>query len=235
MGAQQQMMIASFGASGGLDPYFANVSALLHMDGADGSTTFTDQTGKVWTRVGTPDIDTAFFKYGTASGDFSATGNYIHTPADTSLNLGTGEFTLELWLRPGGLTGGSYRALLADFLYPTAGGWTLYRNGVAIEFWKGGAKVAEKTTGISESVWNFVTVVRRNDAGTMKTRVYINGVGGTEVTDSTNYSNNRLQIAHVLSGSHFYGFGHFDEVRVTKGVARYTADFTPPAAAFPDS
>jgi hypothetical protein len=216
------------------DPFFPNVSALLHFNGADGSTTFTDQTAKPWTPQNSAAIDTAQSKFGGASFEINST-QYIDTVAHASLQLGTSEFTLEGWIRPAGFTTGSYKPILADLLYPSAGGWSLYRISTALEFWKGGAKVAENTGSISESVWTHFAVVRRNDAGTLKTRVYVAGVGGTEVTDSTNYTNDRLQIGRVFSGSNLYFAGHIDEVRVTRGVARYTGNFTPPTAAFPDA
>ena len=54
--------------------------ALLHMDGADGSTTFIDESGKTWTRAGNAQIDTSQYKFGGASGLFDGSGDWVDTP-----------------------------------------------------------------------------------------------------------------------------------------------------------
>ena len=65
--------------------------ALLHMDGADTSTTFTDESGKTWTANGNAQIDTAQSVFGGASGLFDGTGDYLSASdhADWQLDGGS--------------------------------------------------------------------------------------------------------------------------------------------------
>jgi hypothetical protein len=206
-------------------------SSLLHFDGADGSTAFSDVTGKSWTRYGSILISTTESKFGGASGRFNGTSQYIDTGASSDFVLGTDDFTLELQYRPDDISAG-YRCLLADLLYNSTGGWALYQNGANLEFWRGGAKIAERTGSLAATTWQHIAVSRVSG----QTRVFREGVSGSAGTDTTNYTNNRFQIGHVLSsGIHYYAKGYIDEVRFTKGTGLYSSTFTPPSSAFPDS
>ena len=66
----------------------ANTKSLLHFDGANNSTTFTDETGKTWTAHGNAKISTAQYKFPTGSGLFDGTGDYIDTPDHADFNFG---------------------------------------------------------------------------------------------------------------------------------------------------
>eukprot|EP01041_Mallomonas_annulata_P026842 gene26842-48282_t len=98
---------AGGGGGGPTDPDFANVSLLCHFDGADTSTTITDNSPspKTLTAYGNAQIDTAQSKFGGASLLLDGTGDYVSTPADTVFNFGSGEFTVEAWVRFASLTG----------------------------------------------------------------------------------------------------------------------------------
>src|SRR3990167_5305793 len=74
---------------------------MLHMDGTDGATTFTDSSdnAKTMTAVGNAQIDTAQSKFGGASGLFDGTGDWLTTPDSTDWDLGTGDFTIDFWIR----------------------------------------------------------------------------------------------------------------------------------------
>lgn len=74
---------------------------LLHCDGTDGSTTFSDNgvTGHTVTANGNAQIDTAQSKFGNASGLFDGTGDYLTIPDHADWNFGTGNFTIDAWIR----------------------------------------------------------------------------------------------------------------------------------------
>ena len=76
-----------------------NDALLLHFDGADGSTTFTDSslTPKTRTANGDAQIDTADSKFSGASGLFDGTDDYITTPDSADFVLGSEDFTIDLW------------------------------------------------------------------------------------------------------------------------------------------
>ena len=69
--------------------------SLLHFNGADASTTFTDESGKAWTASGHAQIDTAQSVFGGASGLFDGTDDYIYAADSDDWNLGTLDFTVD--------------------------------------------------------------------------------------------------------------------------------------------
>lgn len=208
------------------DPSFASVSLLLRMDGSNGSTTITDNSSNAHTITvfGNAQLTTADKKYGTAALTLDGTGDYVMTPADADFAFGTGDFTVECWCKPtvvnsndglftfGGLSSGLF---LASF----TSNWYLGTAG------SGGTNMGAATAGS----WQHIAVTR---SGT-SLRLFINGtqLGGT-LTNSTNLTDNQLKIGYYYDNT--FGFvGLIDEFRVTKGLARYTSNFTAPTAAFP--
>ncbi len=88
----------TFAGAGGLRFKSSDLAtALLHLDGADGSTTFTDEKGHTWTAHGNAQIDTALSKFGGASALFDGTGDWIDTPDAADWYLGSNDFTIEMW------------------------------------------------------------------------------------------------------------------------------------------
>lgn len=78
----------------------ANTKILLHLNGEQGSTTFTDESSKAWTKVGNAMITTGQYKLGGASGQFvEATNDWIHTPDHADFYIGTGDYTIEFFVR----------------------------------------------------------------------------------------------------------------------------------------
>ena len=211
------------------DPYFSYVVALLHMEGADASTTFTDQKGHTFTPGGNAQIDTAQFKFGSASALFDGTGDYLTTPSNADWAFGAGDFTIELWFRTAG-TGPT------QYLYENRAGTNsvarplIYLGGTSLNYFVNG--VTQINGGIvSTNTWYHLAVAR---SGT-STKMFLNGTQiGSTWTDNTNYSQGTLDIGihygHVNSGWN----GWIDDLRITKGACRYASNFTPPAAAFFD-
>jgi hypothetical protein len=78
------------------DPNYASVSLLLHMDGTNGSTVFTDLSPvpKVVTRFGDAQISTAQSKFGGSSAYFDGTGDYLTVASSADFGFGTGDFTI---------------------------------------------------------------------------------------------------------------------------------------------
>lgn len=235
--AIQQLLAAYGGAGGGGDPNFASVVSLLHFDGTNGSTTFTDVKGKTWTANGNAQITTAQSKFGGASGSFDGTGDYIITPNTTDFDFGTGNFTAEAWVRlnvnnslgyifsrgnGAGTNGGFAMAVNAT------GKLMLVHQGIAFQ-------TAGATT-LATGQWYHLAICR---SGT-NVRLFVDGTQDASATNSTNYTASGSTPTTI--GSNFdrnvanqFLNGFIDDLRITKGVARYTANFTPPTAPFPDS
>jgi hypothetical protein len=83
--------------------------ALLHFDGTNGSTSFPDDTGRVWTRSGNTQVTTTNPRFGTGAGLFDGAGDWLETPTPSEINPATDNWTIEFWFRT---TVGQFRTLL---------------------------------------------------------------------------------------------------------------------------
>ena len=212
---------------------------MLHMNGSDGSTTFTDSSdvGRTFTAAGNAQIDTAQYKFGGASGLFDGTGDYITAPNSADFNFGVGDFTIEAWVRLNA-TGQFNEIANQDanssrgWQYGITSGNKLRLYGF-ISTWQ---QLGISTTSLTTGQWYHCAVTREGTSF----RIFLDGV----LEDTTVISgaildenSNLLEVGHnVLStGAHRYMNGWIDDLRITKGLARYTATFTPPSAQLPNT
>jgi hypothetical protein len=155
-------------------------------------------------------------------------------PASPLLVLGTSPFTIEMWIYASNAASGSTQELIGN-LTNSAGvsnfSLQLTPTGV-LQFGVYDAILANSGASVvSSSSW---THVAASYDGTTY-RVFINGnVGSTTSTTQRNISDatNRIKIANTNFGSRYFT-GYMQDVRITRGYARYTSNFTPPTAAFP--
>ena len=220
--------------SGG-DPYWADVSLLLHCDGTNGSTTFVDATGNFTVSAqGGAQVTTTDPKFGTGA-MLCASTNRLQITTSALLNFGTNDFTIEAFINPAAGYGTKlYSAIVGALTTLGPGvGWGLYvKNSGNIVFYFG--TTLDLFGAISVGSWTHVAVSRAS--GTL--RCFINGTqSGSSLTRTglVNASPPNLGVGNDFNTGNGYIVGKIDEVRVTKGVARYTSNFTPPTAAFPDS
>jgi hypothetical protein len=227
----------------GNDPNFANVSLLLHMDGSNGSTTFTDSSpyALTVTASGNAQISTAQSRFGGASIAFDGSGDYLTTPNNNSLKLGSGNFTIEYWFYPANLSG-IKQHLNTDVTVSgnaTQASYAIITSGTAVMYYLSSSGTGwDIATGVSVgtatlNTWQHVALVRNGNTITP----YLNGVAGTTTTTSASLFNfsSALTIGWQAGGSTAQQYsGYIDELRITKDVARYTANFAPPTAPFPD-
>lgn len=215
------------------DPYFANVSCLLHFDGANGGTTFTDVKGHTFTVNGDPITSTTQFKWGTAAGRFGAAGpNLIESVTSADWQLGTGDFTVEWWQYwRSGLAACYATAFCVG--YVGAGDIVVQSASTTtndyVVYISGAAQFTESSAA-SNDTWVFYQLVR---SGTTLT-LYRNGSQTGTATNSTNINSGQsltIGSSPVLGGSHSVR-SYLDDFRLTKGVARANSV---PTAAFPDS
>jgi hypothetical protein len=182
--------------------------------------------------VGDAKIVTSTRKYGTGSMYFDGTGDYLASYTDlTKLNctFRTGDFTIEAWLNFA--TVGTNLGI-ADTATNTTGGsnvqWYMFRRSTnVIGFGIHGADpIISSTTNTAASTWYHLAVTR---SGT-SVRMFINGVLESSTTNSTDLVAASLQLGLVATPYSMHGY--IDDFRITKGVARYTANFTPPTGTF---
>ena len=205
------------------DPDFSSVSLLLHGDGINGSTTIVDSSlsPKKVLPVGNAQISTAQSKFGGASIAFDGNGDYLTATVNT-FNISTDKFTIESWVY---LTSRTGFTLISgtNFYLTELGGIVYLGDGFA-------NNVTFGNTELPLTTWFHVAVTF--DQTTY--RVFIDGVdkgNSTYLLTSFNFSNVEIGARAVSS---LYTDGYFDDYRITKDVARYTGNFTPPTAPFLD-
>jgi len=226
------------------DPYFyTNTVLLLHGNGTNGSTTITDSSPspKTVTAVGNAQISTAQSKFGGSSIAFDGTNDYITVPATgTPGDLGSGNFTVETWIYLVARTQ-LYPGIVNNYSTFATGSFGLFAGHNSATITK--FQLALNGTGfpsidagtINYGQWDHLAVVR--DSGVI--RLYQNGVsvGSVSFSGALSGTTGSLWIGRAgdWSSSAKTDLNAFiDEFRITKGVARYTANFTPPTAPFPD-
>jgi hypothetical protein len=215
--------------------------------------------------LGSTYTDATTKKYGSASGAFKQTTPYggLTIPADPAFVLGADNFTIETWVRMSSLSGAGYQTIVSygsafegawyfaffegtyvgngpylAFLYQYLDNTnTLQFDGQLIDF-----------SSFSLGTWYHLAVVRNGANGV----IYVNGVAQTDLVTSTtthDYASRVLSMADTApqltvgfsknysadtSYTDFF-YGRMDDLRITRGVARYTANFTPPTAELPAS
>lgn len=211
------------------DPFFANVVALLHFDGTNGGTSFPDETGRTWTPNTGVTTSTVQQKFGTASALFNGSTGYLDAASSLDFAFGTGDFTIEFFMYGG--TG--FNAYVID----------IGSNGIVLQITSGPKILAYTSgTGIGGALyagafypstgWSHIALVRNGSSLSL----YVNGVLGATQTTSQNFNTAVApHIGRYGGGGATRYTGYIDELRITKGVARYTAAFTPPTAPFPNS
>lgn len=191
-----------------------------------------DNTGKNnLETIGDAQIDTAVKKYGTGSIEFDGTGDWLLMPNNPDQQLGTGNFTIEFWVYLATGDIGSTRGLVAKGTSTT--GWLVSLNTTEKVVFTFTTSTITSTGSINLNSWNHIAVVREG-TGSNQTKIYINGANDGTGTVSTDFNQTTVMYvgANRTGGNPMKGF--IDDLRITKGVARYTANFTPPTAAFPN-
>lgn len=241
------------GAAPAGDPYFANVELLLHADGVNGATTFVDNsiTPKTVTAVGQAQLGTAQAKFGSASILFDGAGDAIDIASVSSfqfLQQLTESYTVEVFVRTTSLAG--YQALIqitdggngggnisySMFIADTAAGGMPYvyftNNNLTL-----GSYVAGQAS-VTVNAWQHVAHVYNQPNDTHY--IFLGGALVTSKVTTAGWVRTRTATQGPRTGAEILNatspfVGNMDEVRITKGVARYTSAFTPPVAAFPNS
>lgn len=239
MSAIQQVLLAIGGAAGPTDPYFSNVVLLLHMDGANGSTTYVDSSS--YARTGTASVDqsTAQFKFGTASADFAAgsVGSKIIYTDAAGWDFGSGQFTIEAWCYWVTHSTTTEQDIVSQRLASTQFATVLGKdpsNRLAFYYSTNGTSFSSVGAAYTPtlSAWTHIAVDR--DASNVM-RVYANGVVIASATVAATFFNSTADLHVGNSPTNVKFPGYIDELRITNGVARYAGAFTPPTAAFPNS
>jgi hypothetical protein len=185
--------------------------------------------------VGNAQIDTTTKKYGTGSMEFDGTGDWLQGVVTPDLSFGIGNFTIEGWINVP-LSNSTYRCILSIGtpvqIYQKSGTLEVYFNDEDNKTTYIVNGMLGPSSSISANTWHHFAVVRNGTTFT----AYVDGVAGTSVTSvSAAVALSAIPIKVGVTDDNTLPFtGYIDDLRITKGIARYTSNFTPPTAALPD-
>jgi len=213
-----------------------NTSLLLNYTNAG---IYDGKMGNVLETVGDAQVSTSVVKYGSGSMKFDGSGDYLTFPVSASaFQFSTGAFTVEFWYFP--LASLTNAGLVDLRVNSSSGAGVLIRQGdtssigTGIACWAGNpsSTTGATQTGLVLNQWNHIAATRDS---LNYLRVFINGVSGTAVARSIDLTDSSCRIAAFVdaTASPNAANGFIDDLRITKGIARYIANFTPPQQALP--
>lgn len=184
--------------------------------------------------LGNAGVVTSLKKYGNSSLYFDGTGDYL--PAQTSPNFafGTGDFTVEAWIYSADVSFAAQRGFIQTSA--TVGGLsTSYTSGIIILFGGssfgsinanvGGSNYNSGGSTVATNTWYHVALTRASGV----VNLWLNGVSVASGSGNTaNLTGQNLVVGGYYSTGYLYN-GYLDDVRITRGIARYTSAFTPPS------
>ena len=232
------------------DAHFPKVEALLPFDGTNGATSTTDlsERGNTVTFGGDAEISTAQSKFGGSSLSLDGNGDYVDLPQVTN-QLVSQDFTIEFWFRINSGAGSETVGLFGSYYTtPSGKGWIMatsatytsvyfqwmYGSGTGTD-WAYLNRTQGTRTALSNNTWYHVAVTRSGSTW----RLFLNGTQEDSVTQSDQLtdsgSTTRLgNYGPSATASHGLN-GYIEDFRITRGVARYTSNFTAPTSAHPTS
>ena len=206
---------AAYVSSDGLDAY---TSLLLHCNGDNDSTSIIDESGKIATVNGNTKLKTATKKFGTASVYFEDTGNdYISFPTSSDFDISSGDWTIDFWAKTSRsgdshIMGNGDNPSPSEAWYVKINGGVLYMCGV-----NGSSEWNTGISGSADDAWHHIAIVRSGDV------LYAWKDGDSRASTactSMSYIAEELRIGRVSASYYFYGYA--DEIRISKGIARWT-------------
>lgn len=213
----------------------AYTTLLVHCDGSNGATTFSDVSASANTLTANgATVSTSDPRFGTGCALFDGSSAYIAVPRVSGLILGSGDFTIDAWFnRAGG--DGTVRTVFGRY-----GTSKLYKMGLNASDQVAGyvstngtnETVVTGTTAITATGWHHIALVRDTAAGLL--RIFLDGAheGAVALTGTVNDGATAAAIGRKGGVAGEPWNGAIDEVRVSLGIARWTAAFTPPGRAY---
>ena len=181
-----------------------------------------------YTTVGDSKVSSGAVKYGTGAMYFDGTGDYLNGPFSPLYAIESCDFTVEAWVYRNAIGAEHNIAITRD----VAGGdgWNLRINATnTLQFYYNAGTSISSTGTIPLNTWTHIAATRNGTAG----KLFINGViDGTATFVNGTTTTQRLRIGVSATNAAGYFNGYIDDLRITKGFARYTANFTPSAVAF---
>lgn len=183
--------------------------------------------GKTVVANGNAQLSTTIKKFGSTSLALDGTGDYASIAAQNDFGFGTGDFTVEGWIYKT-TAGGTFLDFRAGASNDNAVALGIQGTGEPYIYVSGAYQITS-ASAIANNTWVHLAYVRNGTTGTL----YVDGTSVGSWTDNTDYGVAKpLVIGSVYTGTAGFITGYVDEVRVSKGLARYTANFVPALAEF---
>ena len=217
-------VLLALAAPAGAAEYDSYTKSLLHFNGSHGSTIFLDESGKVWTPHGTPQLKVDLYRFGGASAWFEGFfGGYIETPDSADFEPGAGPFTIDFWFYP-------ERHNSNAFLLGKSG--PNWNSGYDIRFYENSIMAVVNWSilicaPITLLAWHHVAVSCTADTVYLFIDGVLKGTGPRGEIAATDFPFRIGYNSPEWFGDVFEGY--LDEFRFSKGIARWTANFTPPS------
>ena len=216
------------------DVNIRDVSLLLHGDLVTTSTNIVDSSlnPKTVTPIDNAQISTAVADpFGNYTGvlAFDGNGDYLTVPDSSDFHFGTANFTIEFWIYPN--NNNNWWVFGKGDSASAAGSAFSFYNGGTYDFYHSGGALSISRPALTVATWHHIAVVRNGST----ISIYKNGSQNSTGNIGTNSINSALTRPLQIGLYSVSGFnGYLSNFRITKGVARYTSNFTPPTAPFPD-
>lgn len=216
-----------------------SIKLLLHMESVDGVYYIKDSSYRghsVYPENGTT-LSKVEKKFGQRSCYFDHSDDYLMVPDSDDWHFSDGDFTIDFWWYPEDLTAAEVpMSHWEDQENFWAFQWASAPTEIRFHLYENNSKVLELAAAPSSfatDTWHHIAVARDGDTW----RIFVDGDLEDSATDSRtmqNYAGGLYIGCRGASPSPYYVSGYLDEVRITKGVARWTATFTPSTRAQPD-
>ncbi|MGE5417098.1 MAG: Ig-like domain-containing protein [Acidobacteriota bacterium] len=212
-----------------------NTTLLIHMDGDENGTAFSDLKGKAITRAGDTSTKTGVKQIGSAAGYFDGYGDYLSMVDSEDFNVGAQDFTLDFWMRTN--TSGRQVIFSQNDYYSSNSSRGLYAEITSDNRVQAGFASESNFNGIisnNQVTWGrfyHLALVRKGN--TMM--LFIDGKleGTRDVTGLTaNNSTNQFVIGRPGENTNYSFMGYIDEFRLSKGIGRWNSDFTVPSSPY---
>jgi hypothetical protein len=215
-----------------VDPYFYSVTSLLHGDGTNGgqNNTFLDSSTNNFTitRNGntTQGSFSPFSQTGWSNYFDGATATRLTMPSNTAFAFGTGAYTVEAWVYLSAHAATQTTVFDCGSATNSLNFSILSTGALSLGVFGVGPTLSSAGGAVTLNAWNHVAVVRESTASNA-TKLYVNGTAVATGTDTGNYSVTTTPAIGGLNSSGFTATGYISNVRLVKGTAVYTANFTP--------
>ena len=158
----------------------------------------------------------------TGSVEFDGNGDWITVAESEDFNFGTGDFTVEFWIYWDGFNTGGTRGVQLTAAV-TNGIWIGQVNSTSYVLRSYGNANHLTVTPPPIEQWHHIAVTRKNSTA----RFFVNGKLEASGSVTHNFVKHEIVIGSDESSGHTNGY--ISNVRMLKGTALYTSDFTPPA------